>query len=69
MIDWEYAGLGDPYFDLAIVIQHHGLGPDLASHFLHCYLEREPLAAESRRLQDWCSVYAALLDLWTLRVS
>ncbi|HET6564643.1 MAG TPA: choline/ethanolamine kinase family protein, partial [Xanthomonadales bacterium] len=24
-IDWEYAGLGDPWFDVALVIEHHDL--------------------------------------------
>ena len=23
LIDWEYAGIGDPFFDLAVVVQHH----------------------------------------------
>jgi thiamine kinase-like enzyme len=34
LIDWEYAGMGDPWFDLAIVVQHHDLGDKLGAHSL-----------------------------------
>ena len=68
LIDWEYAGIGDPYFDLAIVVQHHGLSQDLASHFLAAYLQQKPKSAEMDRLEKQCRFYAALLRLWTLRV-
>ena len=25
LIDWEYAAIGDAYFDLAVVVRHHDL--------------------------------------------
>jgi thiamine kinase-like enzyme len=28
IVDWEYAGMGDPYFDLANFSVNHGLSPD-----------------------------------------
>jgi thiamine kinase len=68
LIDWEYAGLGDPYFDLAIVVQHHGLESGLAGHLLRAYLQGEPDREERVRLAKQCRFYLALLDLWNLRV-
>ena len=69
LIDWEYAGIGDPYFDLAIVVQHHGLSRNLAIHFLAAYLQREPESRDMDRLEKQCRFYAALLRLWTLRIA
>ena len=67
LIDWEYAGLGDGLFDLAVVVQHHGLESGLAAHFLHVYLERPPTDAERRRFDGFCGFYAMLLRLWNQR--
>ena len=69
LIDWEYAGLGDPYFDLAVVIRHHGLGEELATHLLTAYLQREPGEAEIAHLRSQCDFYGVLLDLWKLRIA
>jgi len=68
LIDWEYAGIGDPWFDLAVVVGHHGLGDDLAAHLLGAYLERMPGAAERAALQRQCDFYGLLLELWNLRL-
>jgi thiamine kinase-like enzyme len=68
LIDWEFAGMGDPYFDLAVVVQHHSLGQKLGHAFLNAYLERKATHAELERLWKNCAFYAALLELWTLRV-
>lgn len=69
LIDWEYSGMGDPFFDLAVVVQHHRIGTGLATHFLQAYLQREPGPADQARLEKQCRFYQALLDLWNLRVS
>lgn len=68
-IDWEYAGLGDPWFDLALVLEHHQLGDDLQSVLLRAYLQRELREAELKRLLDWRRFYAILLLLWNLRIA
>ena len=68
LIDWEYAAAGDPFFDLAIVVAHHGLPPALAPQVLGAYLQREPEQAEVRRLEAQCRLYRTLLRLWNLRV-
>ena len=33
LIDWEYSAVGDPYFDLAIVVRHHQLKADRVEIF------------------------------------
>ena len=37
LIDWEYAGVGDPAFDLAVIIQSHNLPMALAKQLCHDY--------------------------------
>ena len=69
LIDWEFAGMGDPYFDLAVTVQHHALGKKLGTVLLNAYLQRKPTEAELDRLWINCEFYAALLKLWTLRVA
>jgi len=68
LIDWEYAGVGDPFFDLAVVIRHHGLGEPLARGFLEAYLQRTATADQHERLTRLCAFYGCLLELWTMRV-
>ncbi|MDT8320588.1 MAG: phosphotransferase, partial [Xanthomonadales bacterium] len=68
LIDWEYAALGDPLFDLAVVVQHHGLDPVRQRLFLEAYREGAVAAGDSERLQRQCDFYQCLLDLWTLRL-
>jgi thiamine kinase len=67
-IDWEYAALGDPWFDLALVVEHHQLEDVLQSGFVQAYLMREPRASELIRLRDWRRFYRLLLLLWNLRI-
>jgi thiamine kinase len=68
LIDWEYAAVGNPYFDLAVIVRHHGLSDELAACLLHAYLQQPPAAAARRRLALQCDVYSCLLALWNLRV-
>ena len=69
LIDWEYAGVGDPFFDFAVVVQHHGLGEKSAHGFLDTYLARPALAREIERLELQCDFYACLLELWEMAIS
>lgn len=64
LIDWEYAGLGHPFFDLAVVVRHHGLGPELKSGFLDSYLGRPATVGEMAQLELHCEFYECLLQLW-----
>ena len=64
LIDWEYAGIGDPFFDLAVVVQHHGLDEKSMHDFLQAYLKRPASAQETRHLGLQCNFYQCLLELW-----
>ncbi|HYM84532.1 MAG TPA: phosphotransferase [Candidatus Dormibacteraeota bacterium] len=37
IVDWEYAGMGDPFFDLGNFSVNHGLTPDEDRHLLAAY--------------------------------
>jgi len=68
LIDWEYAAIGDPYFDLAVVARHHDLDPSLSQVLIEAYLQRTPSREESARFALQCQFYDALRALWNLRV-
>ena len=68
LIDWEYTGTGDPFFDLAVIVQHHGLNDALANTLLASYLGRDPADADTHRLGLQQNFYQALLNLWNLRI-
>lgn len=63
LIDWEYAAAGDPFFDLATVVQHHRLDEELAQELLRAYAGRVR-EQDLARLREWCDLYARLLILW-----
>jgi thiamine kinase-like enzyme len=64
LIDWEYSGFNEFWFDLAVVVTHHALPPLLARDFLGAYLGHPPTGAELHRLAAWCSFYASFAELW-----
>ena len=68
LIDWEYSGMGDPYFDLAVVVQHHRLDQTLSRYFLDAWLGRSATPEERNHLSSQCSFYQCLLKLWDLRL-
>jgi thiamine kinase len=63
LIDWEYAGAGDPYFDLASVCCYHALSNQGRREFLTAYLGKDS-AASFERLQRMCWVFNYIRDLW-----
>lgn len=69
LIDWEYAGIGDPFFDLAVVTQHHRLDSVRVKQFLDSYLQADASAADLTRLEIQRGFYQSLLDLWHLRIA
>lgn len=62
LIDWEAAGAGDPYFDLATVCQQLLADDVLEKHFLRQYFETQPTAYQMAKLylmkQISCYFYA-----------
>jgi thiamine kinase len=60
LIDWEYAGIGEPFFDLASLCVYHE----------YSFAEREYLGAEVApadfdRLAKCCWLFEFVRDLWT----
>lgn len=68
LIDWEYAGSGDPCFDLAVVAQHHQLSVSQLGHMLEGYGEHSG-SVDKWRLQQFCRLYGCVATLWDMFVS
>ncbi len=68
LIDWEYAAVGDPYFDLAIVVRHHPLDRQRIEDFLTAYFGTTG-AKHFSRLNDFCRLYDQLAALWYMSVT
>jgi aminoglycoside phosphotransferase (APT) family kinase protein len=67
LIDWEYAGVGDPLFDLAIVTRHHELPAPLTRGFLQaCFGTADAKMRE--RLEAFCTLYDLLSALWYMSI-
>jgi thiamine kinase len=63
LIDWEYAGDNDPFFDLASLIGFHNLNEELSTTLLNAYTGG--VNAEFRkRLADQVRVFDAIQWLW-----
>lgn len=63
LIDWEYAALNDPMWDLAALFIENNFSSTLINKALNSYFEREPNDSELKRLK-LCYLYQDLL--WTL---
>ena len=63
-IDWEYAGIGDAYFDLASVCVYHDYSLQQRSLLLNAY-GGSASAAQLDRLAKCCWLFEYVRDLWT----
>lgn len=63
LIDWEFAAPGDPLFDLAVVIGHHGL-PEEHARILLAAARGRVRASEWRALTHLVDSYRHLRALW-----
>jgi aminoglycoside phosphotransferase (APT) family kinase protein len=68
LIDWEYAALGHPLFDLAFVIEYHGLDDAAGSALLAGWAGPSP-AVSLDKLEDFREFVAGINDLWALAVN
>lgn len=64
LIDWEYAGLGEPLFDLASVCVSHGYSAAQRERLLASYATCRPAAGLARRLELACWLFEYVRDLW-----
>ncbi len=66
-LDWEYACDNDPLFDLATVVEHHGLDERQATQLLDAYFDGDcdyDGDAQLVALREQQRLYRALLWLW-----
>lgn len=63
LIDWEYAGLGSPWFDLASVACNHDYDEDQRRQLLRHYLDTESGEA-TRHLEVACWLFDDIRKLW-----
>jgi thiamine kinase-like enzyme len=58
LLDWEYAGMGDRFFDLANFASHHSLAPDEEAAFLAAYFgESTPARLAAVRLMRMMAAF------------
>jgi thiamine kinase len=67
LIDWEYAAMGDPCFDLATIAEHHQFDQVETEVLLSAYFG-QVLAENMRRLSRYRALYSQLLLLWSAAV-
>jgi thiamine kinase-like enzyme len=65
LIDWEYAGLGHPGFDLAGLVVGANLNMEQVGVLLTAYRGRPPTQAELTRHLAWEDLCRSLGRLWT----
>lgn len=63
-IDWEYAAMAHPLYDLAVVIEGDRLEAGAAQRLVTEYLAREPLSEEAAALARYRFIYLYLETLW-----
>jgi thiamine kinase-like enzyme len=64
-IDWEYAAVGDPYFDLAVIVGEHGLDISQIRRLLENWSGGHTSEQHSR-LEAFGGLYDGLARLWHL---
>jgi len=62
LLDWEYAGVGDPYFDLASVCCYHGFDESQQQSLLDAYMPSESINTD--RLIRMCWLFEYIKELW-----
>jgi thiamine kinase len=63
-LDWEYAAMGDPLFDLAAVIEGDALDNAQVDLLLGTWLDAQPTQEDQQRLADNRLLYRELSGLW-----
>ncbi|MEP0073937.1 MAG: choline kinase family protein [Marinomonas sp.] len=66
LIDWEYAGVGDPLFDLAVVAKSHNLNDEQIEILLSTYQASLPLQEARLAIHTYKQCYALREMAWLL---
>jgi thiamine kinase-like enzyme len=64
LLDWEYAHVADPWWDLAGWASNNDWQADEAEGLAFCYLGRGPVAGERARLRSLMWLYDYVCLLW-----
>ncbi|MCR9105898.1 MAG: phosphotransferase [Gammaproteobacteria bacterium] len=65
-LDWEYAAMASPWYELAVISAGDDMPGDARDELVRHYLQRPPTAQESRELQAHVTIYRYLELLWYL---
>ena len=63
-IDWEYAAMTDPFYELAVIIEGNSLNFEQQQFLLSTYFERPLTQQDLQQLQHWKIIYRYLSVLW-----
>ncbi len=63
LIDWEYAGINDRYFDIASVLVEFDLDDDLLDAFLYGYFNGNDTIYKTK-LEAYVRLYKAVCSVW-----
>jgi len=63
-IDWEYAAMGDPFYELAVIVEEYRMARRQQQCFLAEYLNRPVTEMDWQRLEHWRVIYGYLSVLW-----
>lgn len=63
-IDWEYAAMGDPFYELAVIVEEYKLDTTQQQFLLSEYLLRAVTRHDWQRLDHWQIIYGYLSVLW-----
>ncbi|MCX2801637.1 choline kinase family protein [Microbulbifer thermotolerans] len=64
VIDWEYAAMGDPFYELAVIVEEYRLDKAQQELLIAEYLSRPLKTADWQRLAHWRAIYRYLSLLW-----
>lgn len=63
-IDWEYAAMGDSFYELAVITEEYRLSKRQQERLLEEYLQRSLVLTDWQRLEHWRVIYGYLSVLW-----
>lgn len=66
LIDWEYAGYGDPGFDIGTYVAGGDHSREEVDRILFIYFRREPTALEKRHFYAWISISGFFYMHWCM---
>lgn len=65
VVDWEYAGYGHPWFDIASAIVINQLGSEQQYQLCSAYQAASGIETEKTDLMPWCQLVKVINDLWS----